>query len=270
MYRDSSGKTLEDYPRPSVAVDTAVLTVGPDRALGVLLVRRDSAHRRDAWALPGTFLHAGERLADAVLRSLDEKAGLRRTTPRQLHVFDQPERDDRGWVLSVAHVVVLPWRAVEPVLRERPDDDRLCPVGEARGLPFDHDAIVRMAVEELRAGYRERPDPEVLLPEPFTMRELRHLHAAVAGVDRLMPDSFRRRMEPHLHDTGTTTEGSVGRPAPLSRRRRSGSCPRAGAPPAGAAGRLLRDVVAGHPASGDQLVHRPVQGVDDRGIAQAL
>jgi 8-oxo-dGTP diphosphatase len=223
VYRDSSGRTLEDYPRPSVAVDTAVLTVDPDRMLGVLLVRRDTAHRRDAWALPGTFLHAGERLADAVLRSLDEKAGLRGTTPRQLHVFDEPQRDDRGWVLSVAHVVVLPWRAVEPVLQERPDDDRLCPVAEATRLPFDHDAIVRMAVEELRAGYRERPDPEALLPEPFTMRELRHLHAAVAGVDRLLPDAFRRRMEPQLHDTGTTTEGSVGRPATRYRRKPAGS-----------------------------------------------
>src|SRR4051794_27381886 len=136
MYRDSSGKTLEDYPRPSVAVDTAVLTVTPDSTLGVLLVRRDSAHRRNAWALPGTFLHARERLADAVLRSLEEKAGLVSTRPRQLHVFDNPARDDGGWVLAVAHVVVLPWRTVEPVLAARPADDRFCPVAEATGLPF--------------------------------------------------------------------------------------------------------------------------------------
>src|SRR4051794_37495718 len=183
MYRDSSGKMLEDYPRPSVAVDTAVLTVGPDRTLSVLLVRRDSAHRRDAWALPGTFVHPGERLADAVLRSLDQKARLVGTTPRQLHVFDDPTRDGRGWVLSVAHVVVLPWPKVEPVLVARPDDDRLCPVAEATGLPFDHDRIVRRAVRHVRAAYRRRPDPYGLLDEPFTMRELRQLHAAVAGVE---------------------------------------------------------------------------------------
>jgi ADP-ribose pyrophosphatase YjhB (NUDIX family) len=216
MYRDSSGKTLEDYPRPSVAVDTAVLTVGPRDALDVLLVRRDSAHRGDAWGLPGTFLHEGERLADAVLRSLDEKAGLRGTaTPGQLHVFDDPERDDRGWVLSVAHVLVLPWRTLAPVLEAHPDDDRLCPVTQATGLPFDHDEIVRMAVSKVRALYRDRPDPNGLLPSPFTMRQLRHLHAAVAGVEHLQPDAFRRLMEPQLHDTGRTTAGGVGRPAAL-------------------------------------------------------
>ncbi|MCA0146768.1 NUDIX domain-containing protein [Blastococcus sp. LR1] len=218
MYRDSSGKTLADYPRPSVAVDTAVLTVGPGQTLDVLLVRRDSARRRDAWAMPGTFLHEGETLAAAVLRSLEQKAGLRGTTPRQLHVFDDPARDDRGWVLSVAHVVVLPWAAVEHVLRTRPDDVDVRPVAEATGLPFDHDAIIELAVATVRAGHRERPDPEGLLAEPFTLRELRRLHEAVAGA-RLGPDSFRRRMLPHLQDTGRIAEGVVGRPAALFTRR---------------------------------------------------
>lgn len=223
MFRDSSGKTLQDYPRPSVAVDTAVLTVGPPGTLDVLLVRRNSSGRREVWSLPGTFLHEGERLADAVVRSLDQKVGLRRATPRQLHVFDDPDRDDRGWVLSVAHVAVLPWSTVEPVVGARQGDLRLCPVAEAAGLPFDHDAIVRMAAEEIRAVSRERPDPEGLQREPFTMRELRHVHAAVAGVERLQPDTFRRLMEPQLHDTGTTKEGTVGRPAALYRRQPSRS-----------------------------------------------
>ena len=223
MHRDSSGKALEDYPRPSVAVDTAVLVSGPARPLGVLLVRREDG--RETWALPGTFLHEGERLADAVLRSLDEKVGLRGTTPRQLHVFDDPDRDDRGWVLSVAHVVVLPWRTVAPVLQAQPDLVRLTPVAALPELTFDHDAIVRMAVDDVRARYRRRPDPEALLEEPFTMRELRHLHAVIADVAHLQPDTFRRQMEPQLLDTGRTKEGKVGRPASLYRRKRSRSDP---------------------------------------------
>ena len=60
-----------------------------------------------------------------------------------------------------------------------------------------------------------------MLEEPFTMRELRHLHAAVAGVAHLPPDTFRRRMEPQLKDTGRTKERTVGRPAALYLRRRS-------------------------------------------------
>jgi 8-oxo-dGTP diphosphatase len=219
VYRDPSGKTLADYPRPSVAVDTAVLTVGADGALTVLLIRRAGGHRRAEWALPGTFLHPGETLADAVRRSLADKAGLApATTPRQLHVFDDPARDDRGWVLSVAHVLVTPARSVQPVVAARPDDVWLRPVTEARGLPFDHDRIVELAVAELRAAYRERPDPDGLLEEPFTLRRLRLLHEAVLG-EGLHPDNFRRLVLDQLHDTGTTTAGTVGRPAALYRRR---------------------------------------------------
>jgi ADP-ribose pyrophosphatase YjhB (NUDIX family) len=219
VYRDASGKTLEDYPRPSVAVDTAVLTVGPNDTLDVLLVR-GRADDGGGWRLPGTFLHPSERLADAVLRSLDEKAGLRGTTPRQLQVFDHPRRDRRGWVLSVGHLVVVPWRAVEPVVDGSPDDLRVSSVAEATGLPFDHDRIVRRAVSKVRAFYRRRPDPMGLLTEPFTMRELRQLHAAVAGgTEELKPDAFRRLMEPQLRNTGTTTERAVGRPAALYERR---------------------------------------------------
>ena len=90
-----------DYPRPSVAVDTAVLTVLDDQ-LQVLLVPGDGR-----LGLPGTFVHEGEVLADAVRRSLREKAGVVGIEPFQLQVFDALDRDDRGWVLSVAH-----WAAV--------------------------------------------------------------------------------------------------------------------------------------------------------------
>lgn len=222
MYTDSSGKALTDYPRPSLAVDTAVLTV-PDgeRELGVLLVRRDSGEDRDGWALPGTFLHEGETLAMAVGRSLREKVGLPSdVVPQQLHVFDRPDRDDRGWVLSVAHVVALSWQVIAPVLDARPDELDVRPVDSADGLLFDHDDIVRRATEWLRDAYAKRPDPAHLLPdELFAMRRLQHLHEAVSGRPVSSSDTFRRAMEPHLVKTERRTEGSIGKPAHLYRRR---------------------------------------------------
>ena len=214
MYRDSSGRTLSEYPRPSVAVDTAVLTAGERREVSVLLVRRRGA---GDWRLPGTFLHEGETLAGAVLRSLEEKARLRGTTPRQLRVFDDPDRDDRGWVLSVAHVVVVPESVVEPVLG---DDVVLRLVDQARGLLFDHDEIVRRAVDDVRSAYMQRPDPDGLLDEPFTMRRLRHVHEAVLGGLPYSADTFRRAMLPLLVEVpGAVSEGTVGKPAQLYRRR---------------------------------------------------
>ena len=156
VYRDASERRLSDYPRPSVAVDTAVLTV------------------------------------------LDD----------QLQVFDALDRDDRGWVLSVAH-----WAAVTASrLTGVAASVELVPVEGVDDLRYDHAEIVRLAVDELRSRYLVAPDPAQLLDEPFTLLELQRLHEAVAG-DRLMRDTFRRRMQPLVRPTGRQARGVVGKPA---------------------------------------------------------
>ncbi len=230
MYRDSSGRALTDYPQPSVAVDTAVLTVGPSRAsLDVVLHRRAGDRRGRNWALPGTFLHERETLAAAVRRSLRDKAGLDVSVdPDQLRVFDDPKRDYRGWVLSVAHVAVVPWEQLAGALQSRPGDLCTRSVDEVAGLPFDHDAIVRLAAAQVRQDYALRPDPAGLLPERFTLRELYTLHMAVAprpgpGEKQPSSDTFRRYMVENqklVEPTGETTRGmgTAGKPARWYRR----------------------------------------------------
>lgn len=200
-------KTLQDYPRPSVAVDAAVLTVPPDGPLSVLLVLAGA----DDWRLPGTFLHEGETLRDAVLRALKSKAGVEGLDPRQLHVFDDPTRDDRGWVLSVAHFDV-----VRADRLPASDAVRLVPISELPVMKYDHAAIVGAAAEALRSEYAEDPDPRGLLDRPFAMPDLRRVHEAIAG-QRLQPDTFRRAMRAKLTPTGETVVLGRGRPAELYR-----------------------------------------------------
>lgn len=213
--RKQPANGLEAYPRPSVAVDTAVLTVPQesDARLSVLLVRREGTHRHGQWLLPGTFLHPGETLSEAALRALRDKAAVQGLHPRQLRVFDDPQRDDRGWVLSVAHVDVVPAPRLGPSLQAAVI---LAPVDEITGLAFDHDAIVRLASQEMRARYREYPDPDRLLDEPFTLLQLQRLHEAVAGTG-FVKDTFRRSMQERLLPTEEVSAGSVGKPARLWR-----------------------------------------------------
>lgn len=202
-YRDSHGKLLSDYPQPSVAVDTAVLTVH-DGSLHVVLVQNNTG-----WRLPGTFVHEGETLARAVLRSLRDKAGIEGLQPRQLHVFDEPGRDDRGWVMSVAHLVAAPEASVAGV--------ELTRVDAVDGLVYDHATIIQLAVDTLRVEYRASPDPERLLGPEFTLLELLRLHEAIAG-ERLGKDTFRRHMLDKLVETDAYQQGAVGKPAKIFRR----------------------------------------------------
>jgi 8-oxo-dGTP diphosphatase len=216
-YRDPAGKTLADYPRPSVAVDAALLTVVPGQeCLSVLQVQRaegPDGNPPAGWGLPGTFLHEDELLLDAVQRCLREKAGVDGTRPRQLHVFDKPDRDDRGWVLSVAHMDVVRPELLSGRIKEK---TRIVPADDLGILPYDHTEIIRQAVQTVRVSYQLAPDPERLLAEPFTILQLRLMHEAVVGRP-FQRDTFRRLMEPQLVGTGRTTAGARGRPAELFR-----------------------------------------------------
>jgi 8-oxo-dGTP diphosphatase len=206
-----ASRSLTDYPRPSVAVDTAVLTPDAELGLAVLEVRRAEGH---GWALPGTFLHPGEVLADAVKRSLADKANVRGLAPRQLHVFDALDRDDRGWVLSVAHVAVVP---PDRLASRFGQTTRLVPVDAPGRLVYDHADIIALAVDDVRARYAAAPDPDRLLSAAFTLRDLRLVHEAVAG-HALQRDTFRRAMENQLEATGERVAAGRGRPAELFRR----------------------------------------------------
>ena len=219
MWTDEAGKTLQDYWRPSVAVDVALLTV-TQGSLSVLLHKPDSGFAAGKWCLPGTFLHDGELLEDAALRALRQKVGVEGRAPRQLRVFDAVDRDERGRLLSVAHVDVLPedrfllpgitW-ALAPIFEERAQ-----PPGAHKRLPYDHDAIVAEAVRWVRTEYGRGPDPFGLAGASFTLSDLQRVHEAVAGV-RLVKDTFRRGMLSRLVATGEERTGTVGRPAAVYR-----------------------------------------------------
>jgi 8-oxo-dGTP diphosphatase len=217
-YRDRSGKALADYPRPSLAVDVALLTV-VDGGLAVLVHKADEGYAAGKWSLPGTFVHSDELLSDAALRALRDKCGVVGESPRQLRAFDALDRDERGRVVSVAHVDLVPVVRLDGVQLVPISGSRVVLPGRQRRLPFDHDEIVAEAVNWARSAYAALPDPSRLLDAEFTLYQLRKLHEAVLGAE-LTPakDTFRRLMEPHLKETGRIFTGTVGKPAMLYRR----------------------------------------------------
>lgn len=200
----SPSKPLTDHPRPSVAVDVAVLTV-LDETVKVLVVDHPRGH-----ALPGTFLHPGERLADAARRALHDKAGLDSVECHQMAMLDDPERDDRGWVLSMAHGAAVPFERF-------PTGAQLVPVDDTSELAFDHSEVVDLAVDDLCRRYATAVDPSGLIGDEFTVLELRRLYEVIYG-RRFPKDTFRRHLSHGLHTTGEFSREGTGRPAELYRR----------------------------------------------------
>lgn len=211
--RNTGSGALSGQARPYLAVDVAVLGLVDDGSgawtVGVLEVKRDGG----GWILPGVLVDEGERLAAAASRALAETAGLSgvpASAARQLHVLDAPDRDDRGWVVSVGHVVV----ATDEQWEDRGATTRVVSASSPGRLPYGHGEIVAAAVADLQARYAAAPDPDGLLGDAFSLRDLRLVHEAVAGQE-LQRDTFRRAMEPMLVSTGDVLVGGRGRPAEL-------------------------------------------------------
>jgi 8-oxo-dGTP diphosphatase len=186
---------LSDYPSPSVTADCVVFGVtfesdGP--ALRVLLIERGEAPFEGALALPGGFVRIDETVDDAARRELREETGLHDVFLEQLYTFGELDRDPRGRVVSVAYyaLVNLADHRVQSGTDARAA--RWVPVHEARKLAFDHDQILAVALERLRAKVRYQPIGFEMLPERFKLSRLQSLYEAILGRP-LDKRNFRKR-----------------------------------------------------------------------------
>lgn len=223
---------LSDFPRPHLAVDLVILTLDPSRLeserVGLrVIVQRGS----DGLAvLPGRFVRQRHTVLDTVGEILNEKLEFRPRKEVRLEmvgVYDAPDRDPRGWTISVSHTTTL---RTDESARLSPDLTEFLPVrGSAarrkvvtpESLAYDHDDMVTTAVRRARRRYERSPDPLRLLRAPYTLSQLRHAHEAVLD-EPLKRDTFNRRMQPFLTPaTNTRGESMVsdtgGRPAQMFR-----------------------------------------------------
>ncbi len=152
------------YPHPSVTVDLVVFGVEPD-VTRVLLIRRKGKPFAGRWAIPGGFVNMGEPFEKAARRELKEETGVvTRSRLAFIGVFGSPRRDPRGRTISVAHAAVV--RSPLPRIQGRDDaaEAQWVALDEARGLAFDHDAVLAAARAWLEAGAKAKGPPRYAFP----------------------------------------------------------------------------------------------------------
>lgn len=209
------------FPRPLVTVDVVIFTVR-DGALSVLLVKRSADPYAGRWALPGGFIDI-ERDADlesAALRILREKTDARAPYLEQLGSFGDARRDPRGWAATHVFFALIPGDAIDP----RPARDveaiqwaLVSEKGVKAALAFDHDRIVKAAVERLRGKAEYTALPVHLLPREFTVSDLQAMYEAVLG-RALDKSAFRTRvLGADFLEPASGTRTGPNRPAQLYR-----------------------------------------------------
>lgn len=213
----TNNKSFSSYKNPSLAVDLIVF--GYDqKTLSVLLLNRKEAPFKDKWTLPGGFLQMEETFRATCSRMLKTKLGMDQVYLEQLYSFDEPERDPRGRVISVAHYALINPQKFKIAAGTMANDVQWFDVRKVPALGFDHNKLFEMALARLRSKILYFPVGFELLDELFTMTELHELYECILdiSIDRR---NFRRKIldSEYIINTGTKREGAQNRHPDLYR-----------------------------------------------------
>lgn len=196
-------KNSSNYKSPAaVAADPVILTV-IDGKLSVLLVASG-----DKYMLPGGFVDSVESPEETAARKLFEKTGVENVYLEQLKTYGDPDRDPRGWIISVAFLSLIDSHKL-------PDDSSgvWFPVDDMHDLAFDHADMIDEAVQRLRGKLWYSNVAVGLLPEEFTIGQARRVYQAISGVE-YDPSNFDRDLDSLglVEETGNTISTGKGRP----------------------------------------------------------
>ena len=175
----NKGTYTYQYPHPAVTADCVIF--GFDGvSIKMLLIQRGIEPFKGKWAFPGGFMNMNETVEECARRELEEETGLKNAAVEQIYTFSDVNRDPRERVITVAHYALV--RLSEVKGGDDAASARWFAMDEVPSLAFDHDRILRMAVNRLKERICFEPLGFELLPEVFTMTELQNLYEAILEV----------------------------------------------------------------------------------------
>lgn len=181
-----------EYPRPALTVDIVIFGYQND-SLYLLLIKRALEPFLDHWAIPGGFVLMDEELDTAAKRELKEETGVSRVFLEQLYTFGGVKRDPRGRVVTVAYYALINMEKVKLSASTDAKDAQWFPINKTPKLAFDHQDILKVALDRLRGKIRYEPIGFELLPNKFSLTELQRLYEVILDVE-IDKRNFRKKL----------------------------------------------------------------------------
>jgi len=196
---------------PGNSVDCVV--IGFDQnGLNILLLK---LKEHDLWMLPGGFIQIDEDMDQAATRILEERTGIKLPYLKQFHTFGDVNRNQKTKLpdvkqtadeelkrmiafieprfISSGYLSLIDMRDCAPTPDALSDKCTWLPVKQLPQLIYDHNEIVKKAMEQLRTRINYMPVGNSLLPEKFTMKEFQILYEQILNksLDR---GNFQKKM----------------------------------------------------------------------------
>ena len=172
-----------------MAVDCIVFGYD-ENGLQSLLVKRHIDPGKGQWALMGGLLQEQETLDQAAKRILVKLTGMTDVYLGELKVFSDVARDPVERTISVTYFALINIHNYEHQITHE-YEARWFPISRLPDLLFDHQQMVDYAKAKLKYKAALHPIGFELLPQKFTLTQLRLLYDAIFET-QLDKGNFRR------------------------------------------------------------------------------
>ncbi len=191
---------------PHISVDCVIFGFS-EGTLKVLLIEREKEKGEQLGGhklkLPGSLISEQEDLDTSAIRTLTELTGLNNIFLKQYSVFGDPGRlkpqEDLEWLrrtsgMKVDRVVTVAYYSLIKISDSAITDRTIWhPVNNLPELIFDHNHIVKEALQNLRNEFRIKPLCFELLPKKFTLRQLQDIFESILNIT-LDSRNFRKKI----------------------------------------------------------------------------
>lgn len=181
----------KQYSKHYVAVDCSIFGY-ENGELKLLLYPRGFEPSLGKWSLMGGFVQENESMEEAARRVLLQTTGLKDIFLEQGKAFSKPDRDPGARVISMTFVALIRIDIHDKDL-VRESGAHWWPVTKLPALIFDHEEIVANGLELLQQKASIDLIGRELLPEMFTLMQLRNLYEAIFQKS-FDPGNFRKKV----------------------------------------------------------------------------
>lgn len=146
--------------------------------LKLLIFKRRVKPLMGNWSLIGSFVNLDEDVGEAAKRVLKEITGLENVYMEQLKCYGAADRDPGYRCISIGQYALI---RIEEYDKElvRKHGAHWYDIEEVPDLVLDHNQMVHDALERIKRKARYKPIGFELLPEKFTIPQLKQLFEAV-------------------------------------------------------------------------------------------
>jgi hypothetical protein len=186
-------KLYSEHPLHLVAVDCIVFGYDIlEKEIKLLLIKRSFEPALGKWSLAGGFVKESESLDEAASRILRKLTGLRDVYMEQSYTYGEIKRDLGARVISTSYSALIKIQDIDRELKDL-NGAHWQSLARLPHLIFDHRDMVNRALNELQMQIKVKPVGFELLPEKFTLVQLKDLYEAIYQRD-IDKRNFRKKI----------------------------------------------------------------------------